>query len=359
MALSQNNFLLGFLAAVLISSGLFYFVLYFCRDGAYPVSTAWVKKYKNSKRWGGLMLGLTILITIVFLQNSLVGFLLPKDFWSLILGIIILLVGGIWDDLDKISWKKQLLLQSAAAMVAVFVGDTINHARLPWGIVIFFPPFFSAVLAYFWIILVIEALNWMDGVDGLSGSVSIVTLLVLAVLGLTSVVNQPSTTLLCLIAAGALLGFLFFNFPPAKVFLGSSGVWIVGFLIAVISIYSGGKVATTALVLGIPILDFLFVSLERIWIGKLPVFGGDRLHLHEKLLDQGWGPTKITLVFSGFSLILGISALLSQTEGKYFLFIPVAIFFLFFALVHKQTGRFRGKEKFLAGASVDSDRKAR
>jgi len=334
--------LMGFLVPLITAYGAFYFVLH-GRNALRQVSTG----YRNTKRWGGVVLGVTIIIFIALFQNLFTGFLLPKDFWSLILGVIILLVGGVWDDFEKISWKKQLLFQSLAALLAVFVGDTISHVRLPGGGVFFFPPFFSAILAYFWIILVIEALNWLDGVDGLSGSVSLIALFTLGALGLTLIVNQPSTTLLCLIIAGALLGFLFFNFPfttylnaagPARVCLGSSGIWILGFLIAVISIYSGGKVATTALVLGIPIIDFVFVSLERMLVGKAPVFGGDRLHLHERLIDQGWSPMKITLVFSSFSFILGISALLSQTQGKYFLFIPAVGFFLFFALTQKKPG---------------------
>ena len=332
--------LLGFILPLLVSLGM---LGYFCRDGVYPVST-WVKEFIKSKRWGGIILGITVIICITVFQNIFTGFLLPKDFWSLVLGVIILLIGGIWDDLEKISWKKQLLFQSAAALLAVFVGDTIDHIRLPGGTVFFFPPLFSAVLAYFWIILVIESLNFLDGADGLSGSVSFATLLVLAILGLTPVVNQPSTTLLCLIIAGALAGLLFFNFPPAKIYLGSSGVWILGFLIAVISIYSGGKVATTALVLGIPIIDFVFVTLERIIAGKSPVFGGDRRHLHERLIDQGWSPTRVTIVFSLFSLLLGIGALLTQAQGKFFLIMFLAAFFLFFALVSgKQAKRFQRK----------------
>lgn len=319
--------LFGFLLPLIASTGVFTYIL---KDGFKARLFAY---YKESKRWGGVVLGIAILASIIFFRNYYPGFLLSKDYWSLVLGVIILLIGGIWDDLEKINWKWQLLFQSAAALLAVFVGDTIDHARLPYGIVIFFPPFFSALLAYFWIILVIEALNWLDGADGLSGSISFVSFLTLAALGLTNIVNQPSTALLCLIGAGALLGFLFFNFPPAKVILGSSGVWILGFLIAVISIYSGGKIATTALVLGIPIIDFIIVSFERTMNGKLPVFGGDRLHLHEKLIDRGWSPMKINLVYSSFSVFLGVCALLSQTSGKYFLIILVLGFFLFFALI--------------------------
>jgi UDP-GlcNAc:undecaprenyl-phosphate GlcNAc-1-phosphate transferase len=322
--------LLGFLLPLLVSTGLFCYYLFGYRD--------------KSKRWGGTIVGITVIIFITLFQNVFTGFLLPKDYWSLTLGVIILLIGGIWDDLEKINWLKQLFFQSAAALVAVFVGDTINHVRLPGGTVLFFPPLIAAVLAYFWIIMVIEALNWLDGVDGLAGGVSLITVFVLSALGLTAIVNQPSTTLLCLIIAGALLGFLFFNFPfvlrrsgarPARVQLGSAGIWILGFLIAVISIYSGGKVATTALVLGIPIIDFIFVSAERMLAGKWPVFGGDRLHLHERLLDKGWKPVYIVMLFSSFSLLLGIGTLFTQTNGKLYLILPLGVFFMVLAFFYK------------------------
>jgi UDP-GlcNAc:undecaprenyl-phosphate/decaprenyl-phosphate GlcNAc-1-phosphate transferase len=316
--------LLGFLLPLLVSTGMFNYLLR--------------GKDKISQRGGGIVLGITVIFFLIFFQSFFPGFLLAKDFWSLTLGIIILLVGGIWDDQEKISWYKQLIFQSAAALLAVFVGDTIDHIRFPGGLVVFFPPFFSAILAYFWIILVVEALNWLDGVDGLAGSIGFITLLSLAILGLNPIVNQPSTALLCLIIAGSILGFLFFNFPPGKIHLGSAGVWILGFLIAVISLYSGGKVATTSLVLGIPIFNFIFVSLERILAGKWPVFGGDRLHLHERLVDQGWKPIKIVLALSLFSLLLGTGALLSQTEGKFYLILPVAVFFLYFFLAQRRTG---------------------
>ena len=97
--------LLGFLLPVLVSTGLFF---YFLRGDK-----------KISKRWGGVILGITVIFFITLFQNFFPGFLLAKDFWSLILGIIILLVGGMWDDQEKISWQKQLLFQSAAALLAV------------------------------------------------------------------------------------------------------------------------------------------------------------------------------------------------------------------------------------------------
>ena len=104
MEISQYKFLLSFILPLLVSSGLFYFVLYKCKNVA--LLRFYINKYKDSKRWGGIVMGIAILVSIVFFQNIFTGFLLWKDFWSLGLGVVILLVGGAWDDLKNISWEK-------------------------------------------------------------------------------------------------------------------------------------------------------------------------------------------------------------------------------------------------------------
>ncbi len=329
----MNNFQIEafvlFFLPLFFSVAVFY-CLFYLKNKILPNSKV-LKQYKKNKRWGGLIVGILFITSLSFFQYLIEGFLLPKDFWSLILGIIILFVGGFVDDLSSLSWKKQLIFQLCAASLAVFVGDTINHIRLPWGEVFFFPAWLSILSAYLWIIIVINSLNWFDGVDGLAGSISVINLLVLSVLSATSIVNQPNTSLLCLILSGITLGFLYFNFYPARVFLGSSGVWIIGFIIAVISIYSGGKIATTALIFGFPLIDFLFVSAKRIAQGKSPTIGNDRLHFHHSLLDKGWKHYEITAFISLVSLALGIGAISFETKGKFFLFIFLIAFFLFFA----------------------------
>ena len=227
----------------------------------------------------------------------------------------------------------------------IAVDDTIRHIRLPDGDVIYFPHIVGFVLTYLWVMIIINALNWSDGTDGLAGSTGFVSFGVLGFLSLSSLVNQPSTAILCFIVAGSLFGFLFFNFPPAKVYLGTTGSWTIGFLLATVSLYSGGKVATTALVLGIPLLDFSIVSLERILRGRLPVLGGDRLHLHEKLKKIGWSSLKITLVLSSFTFLLGLGTLLFQTEKKIFLLIPLSLFFLFLAILFALEGKGQRNKK--------------
>jgi len=320
-----SSFFLFFLPLI-FSTVFFYWLLGF----RFGKKNKIIVEYRKNKRWGGIVVGISFIILLTLFQSVIPGFLLPKDFFSLIIGALILLVGGIWDDLKDLNWKKQLLIQALAAIVIVGVGDTINHIRLPGGGVIFLPFWLSLVSAFLWVTIIINSLNWFDGVDGLSGSVSLVNLLILAALSVSPLVNQPNTALLCLILAGIVLGFLFFNFSPAEVYLGSAGVWIIGFVIAVISLYSGGKIATASLIFGFPLLNFVFVSFKRISLGKWPTIGGDRLHLHEKLIDRGFRPGQVTLVISLLSFLIGVCALSLQTQGKFLLFTALLIFFLLF-----------------------------
>ena len=299
--------------------------------------------YYNSKRWGGLVIGFSFLLALLFFQKNFSGFLLEKDFLSLIGGVVVLLAAGVWDDIKKTSWGEQLLFQFLAASFAVAAGDTIDHIRLPLGEVVFFPVWMSVLGAYLWIIVIINSLNWFDGVDGLGGSISSLALLFLAFLSLNPVVNQPSTALLCLLGCAVVLAATFFNFPPAKVYLGTAGVWIVGFLISVVSLYSGGKIATTALILGLPIIDFLFVSTKRLLQGKKPMIGGDRLHFHESLIDKGWKPFQVTILITFLSFFLGLGAVMTQTKGKFFLFLLLISLFLFF--LPKTGKKLRWREK--------------
>jgi len=327
----------------MFSQAVFFFLLSFIISLLFftllrKYSVLGVKKKGIFKRSGGIYFGLVFLVVFSCFYYFLPQYVLAKDFWSILVGILILSIGGVWDDIRKTNWLIQLIFQSSAALILILVGDTIDHIRLPGGVLIEFSFLLSMILAYFWIIIIINSLNWFDGIDGLTGSISFITLIILAVLSALPFVAQPGTVLICLITAGILLGFLFFNFRPAFLELGTTGVWILGFLIAVISIYSGGKVATTALVLGLPILNFIFVSLERILKGKLPVLGGDRFHLHERLEDKQWSNTKIVITMSSIAILWGVGALLTQTSGKVFLLFLLVGVFLFLGLIVRSKG---------------------
>jgi UDP-GlcNAc:undecaprenyl-phosphate GlcNAc-1-phosphate transferase len=148
-------------------------------------------------------------------------------------------------------------------------------------------------------------------VTGIAGIGAVVIFL----LSLTPQVMQTPTAFLAITLAGALLGFLILNFYPAKIFLGESGSTFAGFMLAVLAIVSGGKIATAVLVMGIPLLDALWVILQRI-SNKQSIFAGDRRHLHFRLLDIGFSEPQAVLFLYALSGFFGATALFLQSMGK-------------------------------------------
>jgi UDP-GlcNAc:undecaprenyl-phosphate GlcNAc-1-phosphate transferase len=169
--------------------------------------------------------------------------------------------------------------------------------------------------------------NWSKGVDGqMPGFVGISAI----VLGLLSFrftmidLQQWIVATLAFITAGAYLGFLPFNFYPQKIMPGYGGGALAGFMLSVLAIASGGKVATALLVLGIPFLDAGYTILRRLLQKRSP-FWGDRGHLHHKLLDLGWGKRRIALFYWLLSVILGLIALNLTSRAKIFVIIFMAL----------------------------------
>ncbi|MCL5951548.1 MAG: undecaprenyl/decaprenyl-phosphate alpha-N-acetylglucosaminyl 1-phosphate transferase, partial [Chloroflexi bacterium] len=158
----------------------------------------------------------------------------------------------------------------------------------------------------FWIVGMMNTVNWLDGVDGLAGGVVAIAGIVLIVH--TFRYEQYSIALLPLALVGSVLGFLVFNFYPARIFMGSAGALVLGFVLGVLSIIGAARVAFALLVLGIPILDVAWLIVSRLRAGKSP-FIADRSHLHHRLLDHGLSPRAIVLLYYGFSAVSGLLAL--------------------------------------------------
>ena len=132
----------------------------------------------------------------------------------------------------------------------------------------------------------INSVNFIDGLDGLLAGVATIAAATLGVIALLSVPTQPAVALMCALLAGSLLGFLPWNFHPARVFIGTAGVFIVGYALAVLSVLGTAKVAVALLVLGVPIIDTFWIIIRRLAQGRSP-FSADRGHFHHRLLDLG------------------------------------------------------------------------
>jgi len=248
-----------------------------------------------------------------FINNKIFG--IDKNLLGVFLGSLVLIIVGIIDDIRGMKPWIKLFWQLVAAIIVVIFGIKIWWFSNPLGGANIILANWTYIFVPVWTVLIINVINWLDGLDGLADGISLISLFVLGFLALAPNVNQPATALMCAILAGSAAGFLFFNFNPAKIFLGDSGSMFLGFMIAIASIISGGKVATAALVLGVPILDAIWVILRRIFSKKSPM-QADKFHLHHRFLDIGLSQRQTVLILYTLSAGFGIVALQNGTRGK-------------------------------------------
>ena len=271
---------------------------------------------KDVYRIGGVVMVLVFNL-VIFLNKDLV---LTPELWGMMAGTIVLMVVGARDDVKEIYWKIQFFFQVVVSVLVFVLGVRIYYITNPlsggvinmeYGIGVLF----SAALVVIWIVTVINAINWLDGIDGLSSGIAVIAAVTIALLSLKKEVSQPAVAIIAAVFSGTALGFLVFNFNPARAMAGTSGAMFLGFSIAVLAVFSGTKIATAILVMAIPIIDFFWVIGQRIKNGQ-PVFRPDRNHLHYRLLELGWPQKKIALVYYSITLAIAIVALNTRAIGK-------------------------------------------
>ena len=248
-----------------------------------------------------------------------------SDLVALFAGGAVAAVIGALDDLYDLRARWQLLGQVLLALGAWVLGVGVTLISNPFDDApLRFAPAFSAGFTVFWIVGMINSINWIDGLDGLSTGVALIAAVTLGVLSLTTQVSQPLIAVLCFALAGALLGFLRWNFYPARIFSGTTGVQFVGYTLAVLSILGSAKVAVALLVLGVPIIDTFWIIVGRLTQGRSP-FTPDRSHIHHRLLDLGLSHRNTVLVIYAICIALGILALVVQEVTQAYAFISLFI----------------------------------
>jgi UDP-GlcNAc:undecaprenyl-phosphate/decaprenyl-phosphate GlcNAc-1-phosphate transferase len=232
---------------------------------------------------------------------------------------------GAIDDLFDLRARWQLAGQVALAVGAVVLGIGIDVIGNPFGRgVIRFEGIFAAGFTLFWIVGMINSINWIDGLDGLSSGIALIAAVTLGLISLTTQVGQPLIAVLCFALAGSLAGFLRWNFHPATIFLGTSGVQFVGFTLAVLSILGSAKVAVALLVLGVPIIDTFWIIVRRVSEGRSP-FSPDRSHIHHRLLDLGLSHARTVAVIYVLCIALGALALVLSEVTQLYAFLGVFV----------------------------------
>lgn len=272
----------------------------------------------------------------------------PKEvmrFVGLILGGVIIFIVGLLDDIYELNPLQigigQIFAAGAAIMFHIFI-ETVNNP-LSGQQVDPFPRLVTITLTMFWLGVMMNTVNFLDGVDGLAAGVAAITGVMLFVH--SAFVLQPAQTsvsLLPLAMSGAALGFLIYNFHPAKIFMGG-GALFLGYLVGTLSIIGGAKMATILLVMGLPLMDFAWQVVNRARKGRNPM-RGDRGHLHFRLRDMGVSPRVIALSYYAFCAFFGVLTL--TVTSQLFKFIAfgamVIILALAFFAVARQSSMVRG-----------------
>ena len=273
----------------------------------------------------GFLVSTIYLLIVMSMENS-INLFGVQAYWKKLFGFLlgILTISGfcIIDDIKTINPITKLIGQVLGAVIVVASGIRIEGITLPF---INFPQMHeisSIVITIAWIIVVTNAINLIDGLDGLSSGISVISaisLLVIFVLNGSSLISIILITAL----AGALVGFLPFNFTPAKTFIGDTGSNFLGFSLSVISILGAAKTYTAAvivlplIVLGLPIFDTIWAIIRRLIKGKSlkAVFKADKGHLHHKLVAKGFSQKQAVLILYGISAIFGMFAVILCDSG--------------------------------------------
>ncbi len=258
-----------------------------------------------------------VIASLIFGSTLTGGLVQSRAYMGFLLGGLILIIGGALDDRFELPPHLSMIAPVLAALCAVMGGIAINKLSHPLGGFIDISGWISSVLVFGWLIVMMYTSKLLDGLDGLSGGVSVIGMFVIIALSLTAKYFQPDVSLFAVICAGAVMGFLFWNMPPAKIFLGEGGSTLVGYMLAILAVISGGKLAIALLVMGIPLLDVAWVMIKR-WKaqGIKAIVKGDRRHLHHRLIEHGFSSKKVLLLYFGVSIVFGGSALFLQTGQK-------------------------------------------
>jgi UDP-GlcNAc:undecaprenyl-phosphate GlcNAc-1-phosphate transferase len=232
---------------------------------------------------------------------------------------LILNIVGYLDDKYHLSAKWQLVSMVAYITIALLGANlVISQLSYPFNQLIPDLYWLKFILSFAWVFLCVNATKILDGLDGLVGLVGFVGCILVVAVSFIPLVGQSLPAVMALIWAAAILGFLPYNFPNAKLYLGEGGSEMVGFLLAIFSLWSGAKVATVSMGIGLFILDILLVVLLRLRQRRSPL-SGDRLHWHHRLIDLGLSKIQVLAITAIFLVGFGTIGLILPTVYKIWL----------------------------------------
>jgi len=256
-------------------------------------------------RLGGLAIYLSFIVGFLILN--------PEDpsAIAILIGSLIIILTGVLDDMRELSAKVKLAGQLVAAIVVVMGGVQIQFINLPFGGEIEFG-FLSIPLTILWIVGITNAINLIDGLDGLAAGVSSIALISISLMAMLK--GDMFVMAVGLLLLASTLGFLFYNFHPAKIFMGDTGALFLGFMISVLALMGFKNVTMVSLIipliiLGVPISDTFFAIIRR-WVQKKPLSAPDKSHLHHRLLASGYTHKQTVIIIYMIAAMFGLAATL-------------------------------------------------
>lgn len=321
-------------------------------------------------RAGGLATFLAIVVTyaiFVFLDQSIT---IDKNIVGILIAGLLVVTVGVLDDKYDLNPYARLFTNFLAAGIVVAFGVGITWFTNPLGgqimldTIVFsfnFPNvlplgFFAGphtivlladLFAFIWIVWVMNALNWSSGVDGQLSGIATIGLVAIGIAAYQFLIADPSQlapVILALIAAGAFLGFLPWSFYPQKIMPGYGGATLAGLLIASLSILAGAKLATTGLLLLVPLVDGLWAIVRRIASGRSPVWG-DKQHLHHQLLNFGWAKWQVAVFYYMLGTTFAFLALTLNNRDRFFAILVAGVVILASLITIARLARRAGVKK--------------
>lgn len=287
----------------------------------------------------GIILGL-LMIYFLYLawfdaeeNNSLVHF-------AVVSGAVGAFLLGVVDDFHPLGARLKFLIQILIAVAVYKCGLAVDRVTVPFTDTSANMGLWGLLLTVVWFVSMMNLINLIDGLDGLAGGIGLMLMILLAYLGLEQ--NFLFSSILAFGMIGAIVGFLIYNFPPAKCYMGDSGAYLIGFMIAALSVLNSQKGAVMAAMIGpalalaLPILDAAFALFRRSLKG-LPLFRPDRGHIHHLLLKIGLSRRKAVMTIYGISLFALIGGLIASIErGRH---LPIFLGFAFVVIIFVLRGQ--------------------
>lgn len=325
-------------------------------------------------RLGGVAIYISIIVTFVLMMAICGRFPRQGGLLGIAAGGTLIFVMGLLDDLESLPAKVKLAIQVLAACAAYSLGVRINEAiPLPFDLNLGFIHIEHGIhlgqwafpVTVLWLVGISNAVNLIDGMDGLAAGVSLISAITIWSVAMAPSLHQPYAAWIAAVLAGALLGFLRWNFNPARIFLGDSGAYLAGFVLGSVAITGVMKTATVVtvllpmLILFFPLLDTSWAIIRRLANGK-SIFSPDADHIHHRLLRTGLSQKKVAYLIYAFSGLLGLAATFMVGQQGYYLSVCAAVLVLslFFAEVlnrHRRASKNKSAPAESGGLVVDPD----